>query len=156
VSRYGVTAFASSLDHIGPFARTVEDAAILLGVIAGHDPCDSTSASAPVPDYSAQLDRNVKGLKLGLPREYLKDLKGEIHELLMRAIETLKSLGCAVSEISLPATDSAIACYYVIATAEASSNLARYDGVRYTTRAPGSDTLSAMYRRTRGQGFGAE
>jgi aspartyl-tRNA(Asn)/glutamyl-tRNA(Gln) amidotransferase subunit A len=156
VSRYGLTAYASSLDHIGPFARSVKDAATLLGVIAGRDPHDSTSAAAPVPDYAASLDRNVKGLKLGLPREYLKDLTGESHELLMRAIDVLKGLGCDVREISLPATGSAIACYYIIATAEASSNLARYDGVRYTMRAAGADTLSAMYQVTRDEGFGAE
>jgi aspartyl-tRNA(Asn)/glutamyl-tRNA(Gln) amidotransferase subunit A len=156
VSRYGLAAFASSLDHIGPFARSVKDAATLLGVIAGRDPHDATSAAAPVPDYTAQLDRNVKGLKLGLPREYLKDLTGESHTLLMRAVDTLKSLGCEVREISLPATDSAIAAYYIIATAEASSNLARYDGVRYTNRSSASNTLASMYQATRGEGFGAE
>jgi aspartyl-tRNA(Asn)/glutamyl-tRNA(Gln) amidotransferase subunit A len=155
VSRYGLTAYASSLDHIGPFARSVKDAATLLGVIAGRDPHDSTSAAAPVPDYTAALDGNVKGLKLGLPREYLRDLTGESHQLLLRAIDVLKGLGCEVREISLPATGSAIACYYIIATAEASSNLARYDGVRYTTRAA-ADTLSGMYQETRGEGFGAE
>ena len=156
VSRYGLTAFASSLDHIGPFARTVKDAAILLGAIAGRDPADSTSAEAPVPDYTAALDGNVKGLKLGLPREYLKDLKGESSDLLYRGVDVLKRLGCEVREISMPATDYAIATYYIICTAEASSNLARYDGVRYTTRSPHSDTLSEMYRNTRGEGFGAE
>jgi len=156
VSRYGLTAFASSLDHIGPFGRSVRDAATVLGVIAGRDPRDSTSAAAPVPDYTANLDRKVKGLKLGLPREYLKDLTSETGDLIARAVDTLKSLGCEVREISLPATDYAIACYYIIATAEASSNLARYDGVRYTFRAKGAATLADMYRRTRGQGFGAE
>jgi aspartyl-tRNA(Asn)/glutamyl-tRNA(Gln) amidotransferase subunit A len=156
ISRFGLTAFASSLDHVGPMARTVKDAAALLGAIAGRDPADSTSADAPVPDYVALLDRNVKGLKLGLPREYLKDLSGESHELLMRGVEVFKNLGCEVREISLPSTDSAIACYYIIATAEASSNLARYDGVRYTMRAPGVNTLAEMYQETRGQGFGAE
>jgi aspartyl-tRNA(Asn)/glutamyl-tRNA(Gln) amidotransferase subunit A len=156
VSRYGLTAFASSLDHIGPMARNVRDAATLLGVIAGRDPRDATSAAAPVPDYTAQLDRNVKGVKLGLPREYLKDLTGESYDLLMKGVDVLRGLGCEVHEISLPATDSAIACYYIIATAEASSNLARYDGVRYTIRTPGAPTLTEMYQRTRGQGFGAE
>src|SRR5947209_6859271 len=131
VSRYGLTAHASSLDQIGPFARTVRDAATLLGVLAGRDPCDSTSADAPVPDYTALLDGNVKGLKLGLPREYLRDLTSESGDLIWRAVDALKKLGCEVREISLPATDYAIACYYVISTAEASSNLARYDGVRY-------------------------
>jgi aspartyl-tRNA(Asn)/glutamyl-tRNA(Gln) amidotransferase subunit A len=156
VSRYGLTAFASSLDHIGPFSRSVKDAATLLGVIAGRDPHDSTSADAPVPDYTALLDGNVKGLKLGLPREYLKDLMSETGDLISRGVKTLESLGCEVREISLPSTDYAIACYYIICTAEASSNLARYDGVRYTFRSEASDTLSDMYRNTRGEGFGAE
>ena len=156
VSRFGLTAFASSLDHIGPFARSVKDAATVLGVIAGRDPCDATSADAPVPDYSALLDGNIKGLKLGLPREYLKELTGESADLIFRAVEDLKRLGCQVREISMPATEYAVACYYVIATAEASSNLARYDGVRYTSRSPHSETLSDMYRNTRGEGFGAE
>ena len=156
VSRYGLTAYASSLDHIGPFGRSVKDAATLLSAIAGRDPHDSTSAAAPVADYPAELDGNVKGLKLGLPREYLKDLTGESHELLMQAIAVLKGLGCEVREISLPSTGSAIACYYIIATAEASSNLARYDGVRYTTRAAGAGTLAGMYQETRGEGFGDE
>jgi aspartyl-tRNA(Asn)/glutamyl-tRNA(Gln) amidotransferase subunit A len=156
VSRYGLTAFASSLDHIGPFGRSVKDAATLLGVIAGRDPADSTSAEAPVPDYSSLLDGNVKGLKLGLPREYLKDLTGESGELIARGVERLKGMGCEVREISLPSTDYAIACYYIIATAEASSNLARYDGVRFTTRSANPETLADMYRKTRGEGFGAE
>jgi aspartyl-tRNA(Asn)/glutamyl-tRNA(Gln) amidotransferase subunit A len=156
VSRYGLTAFASSLDHIGPFARSVRDAATLLGAMAGRDPRDSTSASAPVPDYAAALDGKVKGLKLGLPREYLKDLTSETGDLIWRAVDELKRLGCEVQEITLPATEYAIASYYVIATAEASSNLARYDGARYTTRSGRSETLSDMYRNTRGEGFGAE
>jgi aspartyl-tRNA(Asn)/glutamyl-tRNA(Gln) amidotransferase subunit A len=156
VSRYGLTAFASSLDHIGPFGRSVRDAARLLNVIAGRDPLDSTSAEAPVPDYLVHLDGKVKGLKLGLPREYLKNLTSESGDLIGRAIETLKKLGCAVRDISLPTTDYAIACYYVIATAEASSNLARYDGVRYTFRSGSSERLNDMYRNTRGEGFGAE
>ena len=156
VSRYGLTAFASSLDHIGPFSRTVKDSATLLQVIAGRDPCDSTSAPAPVPDYTAALDGNVKGLKLGLPREYLKDLTSESGDLIHRGVEALRGLGCEVREISLPHTDYAVACYYIIATAEASSNLARYDGVRYTFRSSHSGTLADMYRNTRGEGFGAE
>src|SRR5271157_3433121 len=156
VSRYGLTAFASSLDHIGPFARTVKDSATLLGVIAGRDPCDATSAEAPVPDYAALLDGNVKGLKLGLPREYLKGLMSETGDLISRGVGVFQSLGCAIREISLPATDYAIACYYILATAEASSNLARYDGVRYTFRSGHSETLAEMYRNTRGEGFGAE
>jgi aspartyl-tRNA(Asn)/glutamyl-tRNA(Gln) amidotransferase subunit A len=156
VSRYGLTAFASSLDHIGPFARSVKDASTVLGVIGGRDPRDSTSAEAPVPDYSAHLTGDVKGLKLGLPIEYLKQLTSETGDLIARGVDRLKALGCQVREISLPATEYAIACYYIIATAEASSNLARYDGVRYTFRSPVSDTLSDMYRNTRGEGFGAE
>jgi aspartyl-tRNA(Asn)/glutamyl-tRNA(Gln) amidotransferase subunit A len=156
VSRYGLTAYASSLDHIGPFARSVKDAATLLRVIAGHDACDATSAGAPVPDYPSLLDGKVKGLKLGLPREYLKELKGESADLIFRGVEVLKRLGCEVREIDMPATGYAIACYYVIATAEASSNLARYDGVRYTTRSAQSETLAGMYRNTRGEGFGFE
>ncbi len=156
VSRYGLTAFASSLDHIGPLARTVRDAATVLRVIAGRDPADSTSAAAPVPDYTAVLDGAVKGLKLGLPREYLKDLTSETGALIARAVDVLKNLGCEVREISLPNTDAAIACYYIIATAEASSNLARYDGVRYTFRSADTETLQEMYQNTRGEGFGAE
>ncbi len=156
VSRYGLTAFASSLDHIGPLARTVRDAALVLEAIAGRDEMDSTSADAPVPRYAAGLDGNVKGLKLGLPREYLKDVTSESGMLIQAAIEALKKLGCEVREISLPNTEYAIACYYVIATAEASSNLARYDGVRYTFRSRSSESLRDMYRNTRGEGFGAE
>jgi aspartyl-tRNA(Asn)/glutamyl-tRNA(Gln) amidotransferase subunit A len=156
VSRYGLTAFASSLDHIGPFARSVKDAATVLSVIAGRDPRDSTSAEAPVPDYTSSLTGSVNGLKLGLPVEYLKHLTSETGDLIAKGVDQLKSLGCQVREISLPSTDHAIACYYIIATAEASSNLARYDGVRYTFRSPASDTLSDMYRNTRGEGFGAE
>jgi aspartyl-tRNA(Asn)/glutamyl-tRNA(Gln) amidotransferase subunit A len=156
VSRYGLTAFASSLDHIGPFARNVRDAATLLSTMAGHDPCDSTSAKAPVPDYASLLDGRVKGLKLGLPREYLKDLTSETGDLIRSAVDELQKLGCEVRDITLPATEYAIASYYVIATAEASSNLARYDGARYTYRSPDSETLSDMYRNTRGEGFGAE
>ncbi len=156
VSRYGLVAFASSLDHIGPFARNVKDAARLLEVIAGRDPMDSTSAEAPVPHYAGLLDGQVKGMKLGLPREYFAHLASESGDLLQRGIDALKHLGCEVREISMPATDYAIAAYYIIATAEASSNLARYDGVRYTTRSQDSDTLAGMYRNTRGEGFGAE
>src|ERR1022692_743736 len=156
VSRYGLTAFASSLDHIGPLARTVRDAAVLLRAIAGRDPLDATSAEAPVPDYTQSMDGNVKGLKLGLPREYLRELTSETGDLIAAGVATLRKLGCEVREISLPATDYAIGCYYIIATAEASSNLARYDGVRYTFRSEASGTLSDMYRHTRGEGFGAE
>ena len=155
VSRYGLTAFASSLDHIGPFARSVRDSATLLGVMAGHDEMDATSAFAPVPDYAAALNGDVRGMTLGVPHEYFDGLEGETGSLIHQAIEVLKSLGCQIRDIELPHTPYAIATYYIIATAEASSNLARYDGVRYTARA-GSDTLSDMYRHTRGEGFGAE
>ena len=156
VSRYGLTAFASSLDHIGPFARNVKDAARLLQAIAGRDEMDSTSAFAPVPDYLSSLDGNVKGMRIGLPKEYFRDLTSETGGLIAQGVDVLKRLGCAVTEISLPHTDYAISCYYIICTAEASSNLARYDGVRYTTRSSATQTLADMYRNTRGEGFGAE
>ena len=156
VSRYGLTAFASSLDHIGPFARNVHDAALLLQVIAGRDPADATSAFAPVPDYTAALDGQVRGVRIGLPREYFQGLASETADLIMAGVETLRGLGCEVREISLPHTEYAIGCYYIICTAEASSNLARYDGVRYTSRSQQSATLGDMYRNTRGEGFGAE
>jgi aspartyl-tRNA(Asn)/glutamyl-tRNA(Gln) amidotransferase subunit A len=156
VSRYGLTAFASSLDHIGPFARTTRDAAALLQVIAGRDEMDATSASAPVPDYVSALTGDVKGLKIGLPREYFEGLAPETGDRIHAAIETLKNLGCEVRDISLPHTQYAIATYYIIATAEASANLARYDGVRYTTRSASANTLAEMYRETRDEGFGAE
>ena len=157
VSRYGLIAFASSLDHIGPLTRTVKDAAIILGAIAGRDPMDSTSAEVPVPDYVSQLDKPVSGLKLGVAKEYFGDgLDDEVRQAVERAIDTLESLGCEVVEVSLPHTSYAIPAYYLIATAEASSNLARYDGVRYSLRARGVNTLSEMYRRSRDEGFGTE
>jgi aspartyl-tRNA(Asn)/glutamyl-tRNA(Gln) amidotransferase subunit A len=156
VSRYGLTAFASSLDHIGPFARSVRDAATLLQVMAGRDEMDATSAFAPVPDYAALLDGNVRGLKLGVPKEYFDGLESETGDLVMGAVDVLKKLGCDVREIKMPYTPYAIATYYIIATAEASSNLARYDGVRYTSRAAAAGTLTDMYRVTRDEGFGAE
>ena len=156
VSRYGLTAFASSLDHIGPFSRTVRDSGRLLQVIAGRDEMDSTSAFAPVPDYAGALDGNVRGMKVGLPREFFQDLASDTGNLIMAAVDELKKLGCQLRDVELPHTPYAIACYYVIATAEASSNLARYDGVRYTARASSENTLSGMYRVTRDEGFGAE
>jgi aspartyl-tRNA(Asn)/glutamyl-tRNA(Gln) amidotransferase subunit A len=156
VSRYGLIAFASSLDHIGPLARNVHDAALLLQVIAGRDASDATSAFAPVPDYTALLDGNVRGARIGLPKEYFRGLASETGDLILAGVERLKKLGCEVREISLPHTEYAIGAYYIICTAEASSNLARYDGVRYTYRSPASETLSDMYRNTRGEGFGAE
>ena len=156
VSRYGLVAFASSLDHIGPFGKNVKDAATLLRAIAGRDPLDSTSASAPLPDYVAALGARVSGMKLGLPIEYYKGLDGESANLITGAVEVLKKQGCTVVDVSLPHTEYALATYYIICTAEASSNLARYDGVRYTSRAKDASSLSSMYRQTRGQGFGAE
>jgi aspartyl-tRNA(Asn)/glutamyl-tRNA(Gln) amidotransferase subunit A len=157
VSRYGLIAFASSLDHIGPLTRTVKDAAIVLRTIAGRDPMDSTSANVPVPDYAAELERSVRGLKLGIAKEYFGDgLDDEVRNSVESAIDRLKSLGCEIVPVSLPHTPYAIPTYYLIATAEASSNLARYDGVRYSYRAPGVKSLSEMYRRSRDEGFGAE
>ena len=157
VSRYGLIAFASSLDHIGPLTRTVKDAAIVLRTIAGHDPMDSTSANIPVPDYIAELDRPVRGLKLGVPKEYFGEgLDAEVRAAVETAIQKLAALGCEVVPISLPHTEYAIPTYYIIATAEASSNLARYDGVRYGHRAKAVRSLSDMYERTRDEGFGAE
>ena len=155
VSRYGLVAFASSLDHIGPFARNVEDAAIVLHSMAGRDELDSTSAFAPIDDYRALMKHPVKGLKVGLPTEYFDGLNAETGNVIDAAVKQLQNLGCEVREISLPHTKYALSCYYIIATAEASSNLARYDGVRYTIRTT-SDTLADMYRNTRGFGFGAE
>jgi len=156
VSRYGLVAFASSLDHIGPFARTVEDAGLLLETIAGRDPRDATSAFAPVPDYREAMRQDVKGMKIGLPKEYFASLENETRDQIEKGIALLRRLGCETVEISLAHTEYAIACYYIICTAEASSNLARYDGVRYTTRSAAAKTLAEMYKLTRGEGFGAE
>src|SRR5579863_10069791 len=157
VSRYGLIAFASSLDHIGPLAKTVKDAAIVLRTIAGRDPMDATSAEAPVPDYVAELDKPVRGLKLGVAKEYFGEgLDAEARQAVETAVDRLKSLGCEIVPVSLPHTPYAVPTYYIIATAEASANLARFDGVRYGHRARGVKTLSEMYRRTRDEGFGAE
>jgi aspartyl-tRNA(Asn)/glutamyl-tRNA(Gln) amidotransferase subunit A len=156
VSRYGLAAFASSLDHIGPLAGSVRDAATLLEVIAGRDPLDATSADAPVPNFAAHLNGDVRGMKVGVAVEYMKHATGDTAQLIDRAIGDMRRLGCEVREISLPATEYAIACYYIICTAEASSNLARYDGVRYTSRSANAETPGAMYRNTRGEGFGSE
>ncbi|HZS52777.1 MAG TPA: Asp-tRNA(Asn)/Glu-tRNA(Gln) amidotransferase subunit GatA [Bryobacteraceae bacterium] len=155
VSRYGLVAFASSLDHIGPFARNVEDAATVLKIMAGRDELDSTSAFAPIDDYHGLMKHPVEGLKVGLPKEYFEGLSSQTGDVVEKAIAQLQKLGCTVREISLPHTKYALSCYYIIATAEASSNLARYDGVRYSSRTDG-ETLSEMYRNTRGCGFGAE
>jgi aspartyl-tRNA(Asn)/glutamyl-tRNA(Gln) amidotransferase subunit A len=157
VSRYGLIAFASSLDHIGPLTKSVSDAALILQQIAGRDPMDSTSADVPVPDYSAQIEQPVKGLRIGVPSEYFAEgLDPEVRNAVEAAIQKLANAGCEVVPISLPHTKYAIPTYYVVATAEASSNLARYDGVRYGYRSPESATLSTMYRRTRDEGFGPE
>src|SRR5487761_656559 len=157
VSRYGLIAFASSLDRVGPFAHTVEDAAILLGVLAGHDPLDATSSREPVPDYPAALDNPVKGLRIGVPAEYFGEgLDPDVGAAIERGIAALKAAGCAVHRVSLPHTRYAVPAYYVLATAEASSNLARFDGVRYGYRAADTNTLSRMYRQTRDAGFGKE
>ena len=157
VSRNGLIAFASSLDHIGPLAKTVKDAAIVLRTIAGRDPMDSTSADLPVPDYVAELAKPVRGLKLGVAKEYFGEgLDNAVGQAVEAAIDKLKRLGCEIVAVSLPHTPYAIPTYYLVATAEASSNLARYDGVRYSYRAPGVKSLAEMYRRSRGEGFGAE
>lgn len=157
VSRYGLIAFASSLDRIGPFAANVRDAATVLGVIAGYDPLDATSSTQPVPDYTATLDKGVAGLRLGVPAEYFGEgLDPEVRKAVEASIEQLRAAGAEIKPISLPHTKYAVPTYYVIATAEASSNLARFDGVRYGYRAPGVTTLASMYRDSREGGFGAE
>jgi aspartyl-tRNA(Asn)/glutamyl-tRNA(Gln) amidotransferase subunit A len=157
VSRYGLIAFASSLDHIGPLTKTVKDAAIVLRTIAGRDPMDSTSAELPVPEYVADLDKPIHGLKIGVAKEYFGEgLEPETRKAIEAAIQKLARLGCEIVEVSLPHTKYAIPAYYLVATAEASSNLARFDGVRYAFRAKAVRSLSEMYRRTRDQGFGAE
>jgi len=157
VSRYGLIAFASSLDHIGPLTSSVRDAAIVLRTIAGRDANDSTSAAVPVPDYEAELDRPVRGTRLGVPKEYFGEgLHPEVRSAVEAAIQKLAAAGCEIVPVTLPHTAYAIPTYYVVATAEASSNLARYDGVRYGHRASGARGLTDMYRRTRDEGFGAE
>ena len=156
ISRYGLVAFASSLDHIGPLTRDVRDAALLLHAVAGVDPHDATSVAEPVPDYAMLLDGGVQGLRLGVPREYFgSGLDAEVEAAVRRAITRLSDLGATVEEVSLPTTDYGLAVYYLIAPAEASSNLARYDGVKYGLRAPGKDLID-MESRTRAAGFGAE
>ena len=155
-SRWGIVAFASSLDQAGPIARDVRDAAILLGAMAGHDRRDSTSVDRPVPDYEAAVGRSVKGLRIGVPKEYRVDgMPAEIEKLWSEGAEQLRSAGAEIVEVSLPHTKYALPAYYIVAPAEASSNLARYDGVRYGRRAPGRD-VTAMYENTRAEGFGPE
>ena len=157
VSRYGLVAFASSLDQIGPFAGNVEDLARILAVIAGHDPRDSTTSSHPVPDYLSALERGVAGMRVGVPKEYFPGgLDPEVGTAVRQALDRLAGLGASVEEISLPHTEYAIPVYYILAPAEASSNLARYDGARYGRRDPGARDLGEMVRRSRSGGFGAE
>ncbi len=157
VSRYGVIAYASSLDQVGPITRDVEDCAMLLGAVAGYDPADSTSVDLPVPDYRATLKNGIKGLKVGLPKEYfIEGLDPDVKQAVEKAVDTLRELGAESVEVSLPHTDYAVACYYLIATAEASSNLARYDGVRYGQRVDQERGLIDMYKQSRAAGFGPE
>lgn len=156
VSRFGLVAFASSLDQIGPITKTVSDSAILMNVIAGYDPMDSTSAPIDTADFTENLGKEIKGFKIGIPKEYfIEGMDKEAEERVKEAIEHLESLGCIPVEISLPHTEYAIATYYIVATSEASSNLARYDGVKYGLRVEGKDLLQ-MYMKTRQKGFGAE
>ncbi len=157
VSRFGLIAFASSLDQIGPFTKTVRDSALLLNAISGRDPMDSTSLAEPVPDYTAQLGRDLRGLKLGMPREYfIEGIDPQVDAAVRAAIRHYESLGAEIVEISLPNTEHAVGVYYIIATAEASANLARFDGVRYGHRAEGAANLLDQYGRTREEGFGPE
>ncbi len=156
VSRYGLIAFASSLDRISPFATTVRDVAAILGVMAGRDANDSTSAAVPVADYPGELEKPISGMRIGIPREYFAPgMDDGVRRKIEAGIELLKRLGCRPVELTMPHTDYAIATYYIVATAEASSNLARYDGVRYGLRVPGG-TLAEMYKKSRGRGFGPE
>ena len=157
VSRFGLVAFASSLDQIGPMTKTAEDAAILMNVIGGHDPMDSTSADMPLPDFTAALAKNVKGLKVGIPKEYFAEgLDTDVEKGVREAVKTLESMGMKTVEVSLPHTEYAVATYYILACAEASANLSRYDGVKYGYRSEHADNLMEMYTNTREEGFGEE
>ncbi len=157
VSRFGVTAFASSLDQVGPLTKTVRDAALIMNALAGHDPKDSTSLNEPVPDYTAALGRELKGVRLGLPKEYMVEgTDPQVKSAIDAAVKNLHSLGAEIVDVSLPHTEYGIAVYYFLATAEASANLARFDGVRYGYRAENPRDLLDHYGRTRGQGFGQE
>ncbi len=157
VSRYGVVAYASSLDQVGPVTRDVRDCALLLQAIAGYDSSDSTSVDSPVPDYQAVLDGDLDGIRIGLPKEYFIDgLDADVRSSVEQAVATYRDLGAEIIEVSLPHTAYAVACYYLIATAEASSNLARYDGVRFGLRAERAENLIDMYMQSRAAGFGAE
>ncbi len=157
VSRFGLVAFASSLDQIGPLTKTVQDSALLMNAIAGHDSRDSTSLDAPVPDYAQNLGHDLKGIRIGLPKEYMiEGVDPVVKSAVMTAVKQLSSLGAEIAEVSLPHTDYAISVYYILATAEASANLARFDGVRYGQRADNVSSLFDHYARTRAEGFGAE
>jgi aspartyl-tRNA(Asn)/glutamyl-tRNA(Gln) amidotransferase subunit A len=157
VSRYGLIAFASSLDRVGPFARSVADAATMLEVLAGPDEMDATSSHAAVGGYEAEAAKPVEGLRIGVPEEYFGEgLDPEIRGAIEKALDRLRAAGCSVQKVSLPHTKYAVPTYYVIATAEASSNLSRFDGVRFGLRSEDAGTLSAMFRKTRDEGFGAE
>src|SRR5438067_4569890 len=157
VSRYGLIAFASSLDHIGPLTKSAKDAGIILRHMAGRDPMDSTCVDLPVPDYEQEIRKPVRGLRVGVPKEYFpNEMDSEVRSAVESGLKLLTEAGCEIKPISLPHTQYAIPTYYVIATAEASSNLARYDGVRYGYRSPQARTLSEMYRKSRDEGFGAE
>ncbi len=157
VSRYGLIAYASSLDQIGPITRTVADNAALLSLIAGHDPQDSTSANISLPDFSARLHQPIKGMKIGVPKEMLGDgIAADVRQAVEKAVQVYTELGALVEEVSLPVLPHSLAAYYLIATSEASSNLARYDGVRYGYRAPNAKNLREMYQRSRSEGFGPE
>jgi len=157
VSRYGVIAYASSLDQVGPMTKTVRDSAHLLAAIAGHDVHDSTSATLPVPDYAALLDGDVKGLRIAVPREFfVEGIEPAVEQAVRTALRTLEGMGAILNEVSLPHTEYAVPAYYLVATAEASSNLARYDGIKYGLRVAEGDGLLAMYQRSRAAGFGPE
>lgn len=157
VSRFGLVAFASSLDQIGPITKDVRDTAILMNIIAGYDPMDSTSADIPVPDFTSVLGKEIKGMKMGIPREYfIEGMDREVEDAVKDAIRTLEGLGAEPVEVSLPHTPYAVATYYILATSEASSNLARYDGVKYGFRVKGAKNLMDMYLKTRAEGFGQE
>lgn len=157
VSRYGLIAFASSLDQIGPITKDVRDCALFMNALAGYDPKDSTSADVPVPDYLQYLGRDVRGMKIGIPKEYFqKGLAPEVEKAVKEAVKKLESMGAVVQDVSLPLTPYAINVYYIVAPSEASSNLARFDGVRFGFRSGDSSTLSSMYENTRGEGFGPE
>jgi aspartyl-tRNA(Asn)/glutamyl-tRNA(Gln) amidotransferase subunit A len=157
VSRFGLVAFASSLDQIGPLTKTVRDSALIMNAIAGHDPQDSTSLNEPMPDYAAKLGNDLRGVRLGVPKEYMiEGIDPQVKAAIDAAVKQMNSLGAEIVDVSLPHTDYAVAVYYILATAEASANLARFDGVRYGFRAENPNDILDLYGRTREQGFGPE